>query len=842
MDANFSQFLQDRIGLAEPARNMLATHGGAVDVESFCSTPTAEFGDLWENLVKASTGIRVANEANRPIFPFPAKNKLFAFRLYCEYCITAELTDAPLNITAAAMSDWIQHIRNMKSDKDKDPDPNDIPEMKDLRKWQTFKELLSTHLAKQRNASLGVPLSYLIRPNDDGKDPSKEAFTSLDQKLIACIELHHKIFAHDNTQLYDLLKTKVVAGDLWSFIKPFDASKNGRGAYKALLNQAEGPAYQQSRVTNAYKNLERLHYSGKSRNFPFSSYVQRHQECHNILAEDTNEETLTESRKIECFLKGITDSRLATPIGIIRSQPGTYSTFEKVQQHLTSELDRMAPTKDDPQASFKVAGATLKGGKQPSGPPKQKGGKQPADKKRKRGSGFISHKMMKAALKAGGDDAVKQLIAKRNAEREEKKKAKVAAATVEKESTAFIQAINNGLTTGTLSVNGKTVNFSVAGVAAKESKAGSSSNPVVVDSPDSKKKAGGTQQELQQAAAKSASAQFGRAGRKGQKPGKKVAPTFIGPLPKPASDDGEAKVSAVRLDPDGLPSDAAIQQILSPKVQDIDESALQALSTRLEPMGLDFEAAEAKMALSDSKDEDEEDDEDSEEPSDTSVDAPYVAPSQGTKEEEELVVVEQSLAIELGLKDKIYNPDLEDTDDEDDVPPEDRAGPLLVQIRRKYLMEKDFSRFTFTRPVGETPADDIKTGKWVQQLLSATLSKVEFREQCSLFKGKLANEIKDPLLRLIVQATRYAVLHEEHHFNDDGLATEEDQCEFRVLNALRQFINKEAAGGNPEKVAELAVWQAATNGRANIQEINTLYKGSLRHAKKAIAANDQKFK
>ena len=77
---------------------------------------------------------------------------------------------------------------------------------------------------------------------------------------------------------------------------------------------------------------------------------------------------------------------------------------------------------------------------------------------------------------------------------------------------------------------------------------------------------------------------------------------------------------------------------------------------------------------------------------------------------------------------------------------------------------------------------------------------------------------------------------------NDGLATEEDQREFRVLNALRQFINKEAAGGNPEKVAELAVWQAATNGRANIQEMRTLYKGSLRHAKKAIAANDQKFK
>ena len=255
---------------------------------------------------------------------------------------------------------------------------------------------------------------------------------------------------------------------------------------------------------------------------------------------------------------------------------------------------------------------------------------------------------------------------------------------------------------------------------------------------------------------------------------------------------------------------------------------------------MDFEAAEAKMALPESDDEEEDD---SEETSDTDADAPYVAPSQGTKEEEELVTVEQSLALKLGLKDKIHNPDLEDTDDEEtmDVDPEDRDGPLLVQIRRKHLMEKDFSRFTFTQAVGETPADDIKTDKWVKQLLSATISKVEFREQCSLFKGKLANEIKDPLLRLIVQATRYTTLHEEYHFNKDW-ENEADQQEFRVLDALRKFINKEASAGDPEKVAESAVWQATTTGRANIQEMRTLYKGALRHAKRAIAANDQKFK
>ena len=75
MDAEFSAFLENQIGLAGPARNVLAGHGGATDVESFCSVPTAEFGELWENLVKASTGIRVANEADRPVFPFSCKEQ-----------------------------------------------------------------------------------------------------------------------------------------------------------------------------------------------------------------------------------------------------------------------------------------------------------------------------------------------------------------------------------------------------------------------------------------------------------------------------------------------------------------------------------------------------------------------------------------------------------------------------------------------------------------------------------------------------------------------------------------------------------------------------------------------
>ena len=307
MDAGFSNFLANRIGLAEPARNVLASHGGATDVVSFCSTPTAEFGELWENLVKASTGIRVANEAQRPVFPFPAKNKLFSFRLFCEWRVVADyehaFDEAIDNFTPEEMAEWIAHIGNMKADKDNDPDPADIPELKDLKKWPTFKELLATYLSKQRNTGLGVPLSYLIRPDDDGAD-FNEAYPSLDSKLISCIELDKTLFKHDNVQLYELLKTKTVAGDLWSFIKKFEKSKNGRGAYKALLGQAEGPAFQQAKVDGAYKRLETLHFTGKSRNFPFETYIQRHQECHNILAEPENKEKLTESRKIELFLKG----------------------------------------------------------------------------------------------------------------------------------------------------------------------------------------------------------------------------------------------------------------------------------------------------------------------------------------------------------------------------------------------------------------------------------------------------------------------------------------------------------------------------------------------------------
>ena len=132
-------------------------------------------------------------------------------------------------------------------------------------------------------------------------------------------------------------------------------------------------------------------------------------------------------------------------------------------------------------------------------------------------------------------------------------------------------------------------------------------------------------------------------------------------------------------------------------------------------------------------------------------------------------------------------------------------------------------------------------------MLSNAIGRIEFRAHCAQFKGKLANEIKDPILRLVVQATRCAELYQEKQMNtpDDADLThnpwgcDEDRKEFARLDSLRKFITKEAAGGDPALVAKQAAWELATSGSANLKEVRAMYNGALRHATKAIKAAEK---
>jgi len=128
--------------------------------------------------------------------------------------------------------------------------------------------------------------------------------TETDEKIGRAI-LTGPLYASDNADMYDLIKSLSGNGPLWFFIQPFERQRNGRGAWQALVNYFEGDTMKTRLKQAAYKSITKVIYQGTRRNFEFSTYVTIYQRAHQALAKYN--EPVPESKKVRDFIEGITD-------------------------------------------------------------------------------------------------------------------------------------------------------------------------------------------------------------------------------------------------------------------------------------------------------------------------------------------------------------------------------------------------------------------------------------------------------------------------------------------------------------------------------------------------------
>ena len=831
-EAAFTGFLTN-IGVAEPARLLLRDQGGITTVPTLMEVSPMDLEEMWENLAKTATSMRLQNEANRPILSYPAKRRMVAFRLYLEYLLRSGIArdEAITRFTGNRVDLWLAHAKTLKDDSKRDSDKlTNVPLIANVKKWQVFKELLQTRLSQERNQGLGVPLSYLVRAQAESTQETIRAeYPSLDARLVACVDLNGPMFDRDNKDLYQLLKSKTVDGELWTFVKPFDATQNGRAAYLALLNQAKGPAAKDQRIRNACTSMQNAHFNGKSKNWTFEKYVQRHQECHNILGEPDNDEQLTEVKKIGDFLNGIKDPKLEAAVQVMRSSSAQYNTFDLVQQYLTGEVNRMASLKPEPTGNFRVAGLSQQQ-KTQTHQGKRKGGQQNHQKdkkKQKTGKGFISYQQRKEMIENG---TWAKEMERRKLEKERRKvaalqsqldKTKKAPSADNPVADQVNQLVTNGVTSGNFVMGGQQVNFSVGAVA--------TAKPAAEAEP-----AKGTPEELKQAAAKSASAQFSRAYRKKAMAEKHGKLSLDDPIPKKSSKATdvasalkEATISALAAQFHHSPKQPAKPRtkrdpVFVPTCDPAEDTSFgtATLSDVTFPDELITEAPpEAKEVYA---------------PAATH----YSAPAKGTPFEEELVNIDRQDAIKLGIDISKFLDD--DDDDDEDFPP----NCSVLSIPRKYLMEKSSD---FGSP--EEDADQIfaenlgKVGsdrqKWAAAVEEKVISKVKLRQVAAQYKGNKVFQLGDPLLRLLLQATRYAELKSEHDF-EGSWASKEDEREFQRLYQRRQALTRGAAAtGDPKANAHLAAWQEAESGGKSLSTIRQVYKDTFDKVSRSVALYEQ---
>jgi hypothetical protein len=181
------------------------------------------------------------------------------------------------------------------------------PDFVDPAKWKVWSELLWNYLGSITNA-YRVPLAYVIRQAiAPVTDPALIAGFSTDhERLLSTAPLQGDTFETDNGKVYTLLESLTIKGNYHSYLEPYQANRDGRGAYLALFTHFEGPNIVGMSLEDAYKNIDKLQYTGDRANFSFDSFVDRHVKAYSTIKRlGGDAEDVSDRKKVRDFLSRI---------------------------------------------------------------------------------------------------------------------------------------------------------------------------------------------------------------------------------------------------------------------------------------------------------------------------------------------------------------------------------------------------------------------------------------------------------------------------------------------------------------------------------------------------------
>ncbi len=554
--------------------------------------PLLTFEENWTLIAKNCLKSPVPDGDTAPIMPYKALKCFHALRLFVEYRDASGQDDNPGVIcdsfqAAGVMLKWqgrLSEIKSFKGDSSRDEPIGTIKQLKSLTTgWYPFKELVKTKLSTVRNKQLGHRFTYLIREHETSTMTQIRAdYPSMDDEIETCVDLDGPLFDADNKWFYAFLKGLVVEGDVYTYIQPFDKKQNGRKAWLALLDHAEGKVASANRVRAAYQKMQTSTYDGKSRRFTFQNYIRIHTECHNHIAESQTGETLTETKKVDDFLRGISDPSLEAAVAALRANDDKMSSFDKARDHLLSIWTMQQGTKG--QGGYKISQvATASGGGGGGG---KKSGKE---------SSFQTRlAKAKKEVKDGTFKRADTDIWTSNAFAAERKIVQKKRASARKTSAAKVSAVKAAgadpkkLTSETQ----KEINKAVAGILAERGVGSLSTapEPVVDTTPPAGPTvtfAAGTKEAYEEAKASSAGGQFGRHGNKKRTP---AAPTVEQPrncssvsLASPPKKKIRPTLIDLTVSPDPAPT--ASDESMDPLIKDMDESAKRQEQARVNTIG-----------------------------------------------------------------------------------------------------------------------------------------------------------------------------------------------------------------------------------------------------------------
>jgi hypothetical protein len=202
-------------------------------------------------------------------------------------------------------------------------------------KWRPFKEGAIAYFNSVKGLHM-IPLAYIIREQEI-PDP-QVVYQSEHHRLISITPLVVIEFEEDNGKVFDFLKSWTLNGPAWTWMRSFNATRNGRASWQALMNHFEGDAQKDRVKDHAYAAIAAAKYYGDRKKFSFETYETIHQDSYADLIQYG--EVISEEKRVRDLLQGIKDNSPAANAakGTILATPTLRSSFDNAAAHLATTL------------------------------------------------------------------------------------------------------------------------------------------------------------------------------------------------------------------------------------------------------------------------------------------------------------------------------------------------------------------------------------------------------------------------------------------------------------------------------------------------------------------------
>ncbi|MGL5934462.1 MAG: hypothetical protein ACRCZI_02445, partial [Cetobacterium sp.] len=199
------------------------------------------------------------------------EKRLKQFWYYCHYCYMTQRIPDFGDVDQIPTVGWLSQLDTFVNSF---PEPRDVvkpgvfPGNSQAKRWyESFEDWASKSIGPS-----GVPLSYVLRENTVATNPDEHAIfmPNMDEDLFRMSRHTNSTFSlGDNTMVWNMLRECFHPTKDYTWVKPFEKSKDGHGAYWAAKKHALGPGAVRTISAGADKIISTTRYDGKNKSWTF---------------------------------------------------------------------------------------------------------------------------------------------------------------------------------------------------------------------------------------------------------------------------------------------------------------------------------------------------------------------------------------------------------------------------------------------------------------------------------------------------------------------------------------------------------------------------------------------